>query len=38
MCETFNGVRLEVRNKLIMTLLGDIKRYVISTIVVKIGI
>ena len=35
MCETFNGVMLEARNKPIITLLEDIRRYVMHRIVVK---
>lgn len=35
MCETFNEVMLEVRIKSIITLLKDIRRYVMSIIIVK---
>lgn len=37
MCEIFNGVMLEAMNKPIITLLEDIRRYVMSRIVVKRG-
>ena len=35
MCEAFTGVMLEGRNKPIITLLEDIRRYVMRRIVVK---
>lgn len=37
MCETFNGVFVEAKNKPFITLLEEVKRYVMSRIVVKGG-
>ena len=37
MCDTFNGVSLEARNKHVVTLLEGIRQYVMSRIVVRKG-
>lgn len=37
MCETFNGVMLKDRYKFIISMLEEIRQYVISRIVVKKG-
>lgn len=35
MCETFNGVILESRSKLIITILKEIRQYVMTRVAVK---